>query len=158
MAPVDGRFLLIKSKLDKPDTHYEGGMIPVPLDVQASFQRAILNSKKLRFSQVFVPYMLDATSFRSDAYISFAIGIPILLLAGYNVKKALVRIKDIQESPTYKSLTQYHEPPEVISALIESDLNDGTHLSIGSLTMTPSWLLHKTFFGYSLGGHFKTGQ
>jgi hypothetical protein len=148
-ARIDNQFLLIKSPSEKPPEHYEGALIPVPTDIRASFQKNILDQKHLQFSQLFIPYMLDTSSFRSNAYISFAIAIPIVLLAGYNVKKALFRMKDHHESPIYKWLQHYDSPPEVISEMIDADLRLGEISKIGTLTFTPSWLLHKTWLGFT---------
>lgn len=148
-APVENRLLLIKSSSEKMATHYNGALLPVSASVRASFQREILDARHMTFSQVFVPYMLDARSFRSDDYIGLAIGIPIILLAAFSVKKALVRIRDVRESPIYKWLRHHDSSPEIISAMIESDLKLGKSMKMGSLTFTSSWLLNKTWFGFT---------
>ena len=147
---IEGQFLLIKSPSEKPPEKYEGALVLVSSDLRASFQKNILDKKNLQYSRVFLPVMLDASSFRSDAYIGFAIGIPVVLLAAYNVKKALVRIKDYHESPIYKWLGHYQETPEILAAKIDADLKKGNGVAMGNLTMTESWMLYRTFFSYTV--------
>jgi hypothetical protein len=63
------RPLIVKSPLDSPATHYTGALIVVPADVRAYFQKEFLDGRQRQFDDVFAPFMLDATDFRSDAYI-----------------------------------------------------------------------------------------
>ena len=54
-----------------------------------------------------MPYVIDATSFRNDAYIALAISVPVCLFAAWNLKKAIMRIQNFENSPIYKWLAHY---------------------------------------------------
>jgi hypothetical protein len=146
-ARVHDKLLLIKSPDATAVASYRGALLPVAADVHSWFQKELLDEKKLSFYSVFLPFFVDATSFRSNAYISLAVAVPIGLLAAYNVKRAITRMNDMQMSPIYKWLEHYDVPPAAVSHMIEQELKaGGTTISVGSLRLTSSWLLNRTFF------------
>jgi hypothetical protein len=150
VAPVEDRFLLIKSPQETPSSTYQGALIPVPADVRSWFQKELLDDKNRRFDDVFIPYLLDSSSFRSDAYIAFAIGLPIMLLAAYNSRKALARIRNMENSPIYRSLKRHDVPPETVAQMIDNEFKQEGVTVVKSLMLSSSWLLHKTLFNLSI--------
>lgn len=147
------RPLIVKSPSGSGATHYTGALVPVPPDVRAYFQKEFLDKIGRQFDNVFAPFMLDATDFRDNAYIGLAISIPIGLLAAWNVKKSVARIQNVQNSPIYKWLGHYEQSPELAAQAIDDELKNYKDCSsISSITLLPSWLLHKSFF------HFTTMQ
>ena len=152
------RPLIVKSPSGSGATHYTGALIPVPAEVRAYFQKEFLDKTHRQFDDVFAPFMLDATGFRDDAYIGLAICIPIGLLAAWNVSKAVARIQNVQNSPIYKWLGHYEQSPELVAQAIDDELKNykdcpsiSSNLLLRpcSMTLLPSWLLHKSFFHFT---------
>jgi hypothetical protein len=81
--------------------------------------------------------------YRSD-YIPIAIGVGILLLAGWNCIKAMRRYSEIQTTPVWKHAAVYGNV-EQLASQIEQDQQMGK-TKYGKLVLTPSWLIRKSFF------------
>ncbi|HKE26326.1 MAG TPA: DUF6709 family protein [Bryobacteraceae bacterium] len=144
------RPLIIKSTSESGAKHYAGALVPIPNDVRAYFQKELLDERHMQFDDVFAPFMLDATDFKGDAYIGLGICIPIGLLAAWNVRKAVARIQNVQNSPIYKGLNHYEQPPELAAHAIDEEFKNYKNRSpISSITLLPSWLLHKSFFHFT---------
>jgi hypothetical protein len=147
-AQMGGRLLLIKSSDKEPQKHYEGGISAIPSDIRRLLEDQ-LRKQGQQFNGLFLPMMLDATSYRSDAYLFFLIGLPVFGLGVWNVKKALSRIEDHTHSPIHAATCRYGVPPEEIAATLDEEASFSGVARRGSLILTPSWLLHKTFFGFT---------
>ncbi|HEY6329574.1 MAG TPA: DUF6709 family protein, partial [Blastocatellia bacterium] len=146
----DSRPLIIKSPSESRATQYTGALVAVPPDVRDYFQRTFLDEKH-PFEEVFAPFMLDATEFRGDAYIGLCLCIPVGLLAAWNIKKAVARIRNAQTSPIYKSLDHYGQPPEFVAQAIDEEFKTHNECSpISAVNLLPSWLLHRTFFHFTV--------
>jgi hypothetical protein len=144
------RPMIVKSPSDSHATHYTGALVAVPEDVRNYFQMDLLNEKHRRFDDVFAPFMLDATDFRGDAFIGLGICIPVGLLAAWNIKKAVARIRNVQNSPIYQSLNHYGQPPELVAQAMDQEFKNVEDCSpITSVTLLRSWLLHRTFFHFT---------
>jgi hypothetical protein len=145
-VPVESRFLLIKSPESVASSRYEGGLVAVPEDVRSYFQRTLLVPKRLQFDEVFVPYSLDGTNFRSDAYWLLLL-VPLAGLALMNIFKAIIRFGNVDASPIVRSLRRFSQPPEAVAITIDQDLKTNPNLSsIRCVHLTPSWLLYKSMF------------
>jgi hypothetical protein len=150
-APIQKKLLLIKSPHATASASYEGALQPVPDNVRSYFQREVLDKRQRKFEDVFLPYFVDATSFRANAYIGLAFGIPLGLLAAYNIVKALTRINNIEASPIYKWLQHYDQPPAATGQMIDQDLKaSGNSSTLRPFILTSSWLLHKTIFNFKI--------
>jgi hypothetical protein len=90
-APLGNKFLLIKSPSSAAASTYSGVLAPVKGGVRSWLQTEMLDAKNMKFEQVFLPFVLDATFFRTGAYAGLAFAIPLALLAAYNVLKAIKR-------------------------------------------------------------------
>lgn len=146
-APIGSKLLVIKSPDPTPTSHYDGTLVAVPDDVRSYFQKELLDPKNRRFDEVFLPYVIDATRFRSDAYWALLFGVPLGCLAGFNVYKALVRIRSVEASPIVRSLQRFQQPPPNIAAMIDQELSTTKDLScLTSVHLTPSWLMRESFF------------
>jgi hypothetical protein len=146
-APIQGRLLLIKSPEPRPTSNYEGALLPVPPNVQSWLQKNLLDEKHRQFHDVFLPYLVDANSFRKQAYICLAFCLPLGLLAAYNVRNAITRMNNIEASPIYQWLCHYDQSPPAVAQMIDQDLKTtGDIHSAGSVQVTTSWLLNKRFF------------
>jgi hypothetical protein len=146
-APIQGKFLFIRSPEARPTSDYRGALLPVPATVQSWFQKNLLDKRSQQFRDVFLPYLVDTNDFRREAYIALAICIPLGLLGAYNIKKALTRMSNIQTSPLYRWLCRYDQSPVAVAQMIDEDLKvTGNTHSAGSVQITSSWLLNKRFF------------
>jgi len=150
IAPVEDKLFLIKSPQEILSSSYQGALIPVTSDVRSWFQKELLDDKNRRFDDVFIPYLVDSSSFRSDAYIAFAIGVPVMLLAAYNSRKALARIRNMENSPIYRSLKRYDVPPETVAQMVDNEFKQEGVTVVKSLMLSSSWLLHKTLFNLTI--------
>jgi hypothetical protein len=149
--PIDSRFLLIKSPESVVSARYEGGLVAVPEDVREYFQRTLLVPKHLQFAEAFLPYSLDASSFRSDSYWALLFVIPLTGLAVVNICKSIIRLRSIEASPIARSLLRFSQPPETVAISIDQDLKTNPDRScIRSVHLTPSWLLHKSMFSLTV--------
>lgn len=147
-APLGGRLLLIKSSDKEPQKHYQGGISTIPSDIRGLLE-GDLREEGQRFNELFLPLMLDATSYRSDAYLFFLFGLPVLGLSLWNVKKALLRIEDYKQSPIYATICRYGGNPAEIAATLDAEASSNGVVRRGNFILTPSWLLHKTFFRFT---------
>jgi hypothetical protein len=147
-APLEDGILLIKSPAPNAASSYEGALISVPDEVRAYFQRELLDPKGRQFSEVFLPYLLDAKSFRTEAYWVLLFAFPLFGLAALNVRKAITRMSDVDATPISRSLGRFDQPPSNVAQMIDQDLKTHGDLSpIKSLCLTSSWLMRKSFFG-----------
>lgn len=123
----------------------------MPEDVRAYFNRTLLVPKHLQFDEVFLPYSLDASNFRSDAYWVLLFVVPLSGLAVVNIWKSIVRFRSMEASPIIRSLRRFSQPPETVAASIDQDLKINPNLScIQPVHLTSSWLLHKSMFSLTI--------
>jgi hypothetical protein len=147
-VPAGSRFLVIQSPNSTVSASYEGALVPVSDELRDQLQTKVLDSKNLKYADVFLPYMLDADSFRDAAYMGFAIGIPLALLALYNILKAVRRMNDMEASPVARSLRRFNQPPANVAMAIDQDLRSSPEASSAStLMLGSSWLLRPTLYG-----------
>ena len=141
------KFLVIQSPDSTASASYDGALVPVSDDLREQLQKK-LDSRNLKYDDIFLPYMLDADSFRSGGYVGLALGIPLALLALYNIVKAVRRMNDMETSPVARSLRRFSQPPANVAMLIDQDLKSSPEAVPGSaLMLGASWMLHPTFFG-----------
>jgi hypothetical protein len=150
-APIQKKLLLIKSPNSAVSASYEGALAPVPPGVRSYFQKQVLDKRQKKFEDVFLPYFVDATGFRANAYIGLALGVPLALLAAYNIGKAMTRMNNVEASPIYKWLQHYDQQPAATGQMIDQDLKaSGDSSTLRPFVLTSSWLLHKTFFNFKV--------
>lgn len=146
-ARVGDHYLLIKSESATPGKHYEGALGPIPTDIR-DLIAADVKKKGADFDTLLLPFMLDSTNYRSSALLAIGIGLLIFGLCVYNLAKAFARIEDHHRSPVYRALKRYGDPNEIAS-LLEAEVADGSVAKYGAFTLTPSCLLHRTFFNFT---------
>ena len=88
----------------------------------------------------FLPVMLDATGFRGPGYVGLAIGVPLLLLSVWNIRKALQRRANPEEHPIFSMLSRYGGP-ETVAAAIDAEVSASGKKLRDRVLVTPSWLL-----------------
>lgn len=144
---LGGRLLLAKAPLEAQGTRLSGALAAIP----AGLHDEILGELRARRPDVyrmFLPFMLDATGFRTGAYWSLALGLPLLLFGLWNVKRGLARRSDPSLHPAAVALERFGVPREV-AARIQAETAAGAERA-GGVVLTPSWLLHGAFFGLTV--------
>ena len=81
--------------------------------------------------------------YRSD-YVPIAIGVGVLLLAGWNCIKAMRRSSEIQTTPVWRHAAVYGNV-EQLASQIEQDQQMGK-TKYGKLLLTQAWLIRRNFF------------
>ncbi len=144
---VGERLLLAKAPLGAEGVRLSGALGPIA----AGLDEQLLGELRARRPDVyrrFLPFMLDATGFRSEAYWALALGTPLLLLALWNVRRGRARRSDPSSHPAVAGLKRFGTPQE-IAARIQAETAAGAERA-GDLVLTPSWLLRGTFFGLTV--------
>jgi Family of unknown function (DUF6709) len=129
-----------------PDRSVTGKLITVPNDVRGQIVQPIEQEEKQ--PGMFLPVMLDATGFRGPGYIMLGIGVPIALLAAWNLSRAAARNNDPEKHPAAKRLLKYGVPSEVAEQ-IDAEAA-GESAAVGPATFTKSWLLVPTTYGVTV--------
>ena len=144
-ANVGGKLLLIQSPDGEPVSNYTGALVAVPDNVRTRIQTKSLDEVNRKFEDVFVPFMLDATSFKVGAYIGLGIGIPLALLALFNVLKAIKRGGNFDAHPIAKRLSKrYGQPAAVIAQAIDQDFKNSNILTPLKSVQISNWWLVRT--------------
>jgi hypothetical protein len=98
--------------------------------------------------KLFLPVMLDATGFRNDGYWAIGICLPVLLFAGWNLRRLTLRVQNPSTHPIIRALGRYSSVPEVTME-IESELRGETE-AVGSARVSQNWILVSETFGVSI--------
>lgn len=146
-ARVGDHYLLIKSDSATPGKYYAGELGPIPTDIR-DLIAADVKKKGADFGALFLPFMLDSANYRFNAILAVGMGLLVFSLCAYNLAKAFSRIEDHQRSPIYRALKRYGDPNE-IAPLLEIEVASNNITKYGSFALTPSWLLHRTFFTFT---------
>jgi len=144
--PVRTKLLLLKSPSTKAGQDYDGALVAVPKDVR-DWYNGKLRPRNLEFNDVFMPYMIDATSFRTEAYWLLAICGPLLLLGLYNLFKGVTRASNYASSPIAKQLALIGPPEQVAAAIQNEILQYGNRSPLKGTMLTASWLMRSSFYG-----------
>ena len=141
---VDDRLLLVKTSGDVPvlddliPTHYEGALVSIPSDVQEKIVDEI-GRQEPEIKEMFLPYMLDAGSFRNWGIVGLVVMVPLLLLFVYLLARALQRSGDPSKHPFVLSLKRFGEPSAVASE-IEAEMQ-AEHTQVGKVHVTRNWMV-----------------
>jgi hypothetical protein len=98
-ADLGSKLLLIRSPERAPGSSYTGAIAAIPSGVRSWLQAKRLDALNRKFDDTFLPFMIDATPFKTGAYVSLAFGIPLAALAAYNVLKAVKRRGQLRRAP-----------------------------------------------------------
>jgi hypothetical protein len=128
-----------------PDRSIAGKLVPVPMAVRGQFTQQA--EQELQRPGLFLPVMLDATGFRGTGYFMLGIGLPVGLLAVWNVSRAIARTGDAEKHPVSKRLLKYGLPGEVAEQ-IDAEANDSDECAtVGKAILSKSWMLVPTTYG-----------
>jgi uncharacterized protein DUF6709 len=138
-------FLLVKSQNPTSETQYTGGLIPLPADVQREVIGG-LEKDDPGISVQFLPFMLDAGNFKSDAYLGMAGAALIGAVCLFGLFLGIRRTSDASAHPIMKALKRYGEPDSVANQ-IDYEMG-GSHQVVGNLHLTPNWVVWTSGLNY----------
>ncbi len=144
---LDGnRMVVVKAQgADANQLRYTGALVPMPTDIVTRVVtpvEAAEGNSGLRFAGA----MLDATGFREPGWIGLALGLPLLGLGLWNLRRAAGR-QDPETHPSVRALARYGAPRSVADE-IDSEMASGTAERVGGTAISAHWMLHPTLFGF----------
>jgi hypothetical protein len=154
IIPMSGRILLVKSPTPTAQAEYTGALVNIPEGTRNRIAKEMQKDNQ-NFSDVFLPFMLDANDFTSWGYGALAASALLIIGAVFLMMKAARRASDPASSPIVKSLARYGDRPEGTAAEIDADVAQSgfkppTYASWlpgkGSLTISNSWILKPELF------------
>ena len=142
---TNDHFLIVKAPHGATGVQFQGALVDLPSDVRSQVLGQV-NDPEL--AKLFLPLMLDGSSFREEGYWTIAICVPILVFACWNLFKVYTRIRNLNTHPIIVALTRFGLVPQ-LAMEIEGELRGETE-RLGSVTITQSWIFVSKTFGLSL--------
>jgi hypothetical protein len=133
---------------DLLDRSVTGKLVTTPTEVRGQIVQPIEQEEKQ--PGLFLPVMLDATGFRGPGYLMLGLGVPVALLAAWNLTRAASRNSDPEKHPVARRLLKYGVPGEVAEQIDAEVTAAGDAATVGSATFTKSWLLVPTTYGVTV--------
>jgi hypothetical protein len=136
---VDRRALLVKlpGVRNTRVTQFSGALVGIPSDVRTRVVGEV--EDEVGEKGLFLPFMLDASDFRTNGYIGLAVGAVILLLCLFGLVRAISRSANPAAHPIMRALSRFGEP-EAVAERINQEMA-GPHETVGSVHLTPHWLV-----------------
>jgi len=143
---VNKRLLLVKTPLDKHELQFTGTLDNVPVEIQNGVVHQ-WDEAHPDLKGVFLPFMLDATGFRSGDNLFVAIAIFVfagigLLLAGISFRRRL----QPEKHPLLAKLAKYGQLQDVRMRIDSEIRAEGGGEKFGAMQITSNWLLHAAAF------------
>jgi hypothetical protein len=140
-----GSRLLIVKSAGRPATTVEGGLRPIPPDLD----RQLFSDPEMReLRGRFYPYQMDTDSFRSPGYWSLGIGAIVLLIVGFTAVRARGQLRDPGSHPALVRAASWGELAAV-SAEVEREHARPWRRS-GATALTENYLVNAGFFGFDV--------
>jgi hypothetical protein len=145
LLDLDERWLLTRvggelADPDNPESTYTGALMPITGEIQREVIDDIYTDEP-DLEGVFLPYMLDATDFRSPGYLGLAAAAVVLVLSLAGLFTALRRMSNPATHPAVKSLSRFGDA-NVVAQQIDVEMAS-EHPQVGNLHFTRNWLVHK---------------
>jgi hypothetical protein len=147
---VEEKILIVKATANSNGTKFTGALEKFPEEVRSRLIDKV-EAENLNMKGVFLPFMLRQGDFRLPGYMGLGIGLPCLLISAWNLQNWLRRRNSPQLHPIAKSLSKISDSPEVAVAQIDAEVqSESNKFTLGSLQITPSWLLRRKSFGLDI--------
>jgi hypothetical protein len=141
------RLLVVKRNLGDKGTVFQGALGELPTAVREQIITPVFKDHP-EANQAFFPFLLDATSFRSDGYIALAICIPVVGLGAWLILLARRRTNTPTQDPIVKSISRYGS---LVDTAQKFDLElRGNTLKFGKAILTTSWVILPSAFGLAV--------
>ncbi len=141
---VGQKLLLVKAPLHSTGADFSGALEPIPSDVYDQTIAPVLKQDPT-LQSAFIPAMLDASDYRTEGYWTLGIGIPLLLLVGWNLKKWNERRADYSATAIYKRIAAFGMP-ETVAQEIDTSLKMIPLEKIGQAHVSGPWLFMPWMF------------
>jgi hypothetical protein len=139
------KLLIVKSASGQP-LSVEGELARIPADLDHQlFDTPEMQSLRDRF----YPFYLDAGSFRTAGYVTIALWLTFLGLAGWKVLPTWRKLQDLGSHPIVRRVASWGDPVQV-SAEIKREWTSPGIRRHGSWTLTPSYLVKSSYFGFDV--------
>ena len=140
---VGNRLLLVKAPAGKHELHYSGTLQAIPADVQNGVARGAEKNPSAMKGTVLLPFMLNATGFRTfDNWLAALGGILIGGIGLFLASIAVRRMMQPDSHPLWSKLARYGSLQDV-RMRIDSELrSEGGGEKFGAMQITTNWLIH----------------
>jgi hypothetical protein len=136
---LDDRLLIVKAPDDTKTTDYTGYLEAIPSEVRTEII-GDLESAAPDVKDAFLPFMLNAGSFRGTGYVALGLGIPLFGLCLWGLARAIRRSNDPSAHPILRALGRFG-PPDYVASQIDAEMQ-AEHPKAGAVHLTPNWLVH----------------
>ena len=141
---TDSGDLLIKNSPSAATDSFTGYIESVPSDVRDKVLSGYVHAHPITGGKV-LPMMLDTTGFRGTGYVGLVFLVPLVLLASWNIMKAVRRMLDSSNHPIVRQLARFGDTADV-SRSIDAEANSPAVTRVGTVTITQSWILQPSAF------------
>ena len=141
---VTDKILLVKAPPGEGKLEYSGELVPTASQVESDLVRPLM-AKDPELGAAILPFTLNAADYRSSAWVGLAIMTPLLLLALWNILKAVRRSSEPQSAPVWKALAPFGNAQQ-LSQEIEADMQPGAVRQYGKLLIGPQWMVRRKPF------------
>lgn len=142
---LGGKFLVVKTDPGDTGTVYKGALVRMPGDVYGSVVASAVHDEP-RLKDMFLPVMLNANDYREEGWWTLGLGLPLLLLIGWNLSKWQKRATDFVNHPIYKRLQSFGQPEQVAQQM-ETETRMAPAEKIAGVKFSGPWLFRENFFG-----------
>ncbi len=139
-ATAGEKTLIVKVPANRRGTHFTGTLSTMPYDLRMALARDL----EPAVMKTIVPVMLDTTEYKGEVFMAFLVGIPVALLAAWNVWRWKQRQGDPTTHPIMKQLA--HRGAHMAVQQIDNEVAAGAE-TVGKVVLTNSWVLMPYFFG-----------
>src|SRR5262249_11937093 len=137
LKPVGDHLLLIKSQSNGDYPRVIGELKEITPEINQHIIEPILTDVPALKDRI-LPYMLDASDYRRDAYLLLCICLPLLLIGIWTLI-LLQKRRNSLAHPIIRTLAEYGDPIEIAKG-IDQEFSSGRR-TFGGVTLTFSWLL-----------------
>lgn len=142
---VGEKLLVVKADPSASGTTFSGALVPIPSSVYEKVVAAAIRDEP-RLQGRFVPAMLDTNDYAEEGWWTLGIGVPLLLLAIWNLSKWKKRTWDYACHPICKRLARFGSVANVVQH-IETEVLASPVNKIAGVKFYGPWLFKKSAFG-----------
>jgi hypothetical protein len=135
---------VVKTDPGASGTVFTGALEPIPTDL---FKQILAPAPRNEppTQGTFIPVMLNANDYRNKGWWMVGIGIPALLLAGWNFWTWQRRITDHTCHPIYKRIATFGAPEQVVER-IDRAMRTNPCNKIGAVRLYGPWLFRQSLY------------
>ena len=139
---IDHRLLIVYTEHQSTATSFSGVLSHIPYDLQEEF----IDKTDSTVHDAFLPFYLDATSFRSSGYWGLVFLLPVYGITFWILRKAIRMSRNPSLHPIYNSLQQYGDPVEISNSIDNEFLIQEHFTKLPGCTLSASWLVVTNFY------------